>query len=321
MPRRSTTQGNPTQELDFWRFSSDEVLASYLRERDVLHGLTPQVPVTTNFMAMAHTRGMDYWAWAPEQDIVSNDHYVDGRLARPLVELSWSADLTRNLAARSRGGTAGAGTPWLLMEHSTSAVNWQPVNYAKTAGELARTSLTHLARGADGIAYFQWRASVAGAEKFHSALLPHAGTETKVWREVVELGGLLGRLGDVRGTAVTARVALVFDFQAQWASGLPGHPSTLVDYDREVQEWYAAFWDAHLTVDVVPADAQLSSYDIVVVPGLYLCTDAAADNIAAAARAGAHVVVTYLSGVVDEDDHVRLGGYPGALPRASRSSD
>ncbi len=275
-PRRTATHPNPTQELDFWRFSSDAVLATFTRERDLLHRVTPDVPVTTNFMAMAHTRGMDYWRWAGEQDIVSNDHYLDGRLERPRVELSWSADVTRNLAARSAGGTAGPGTPWLLMEHSTSAVNWQPVNFAKAPGELARTSLAHLARGADGIAYFQWRASLAGAEKFHSALVPHAGTDTKVWREVVALGGLLSRLSDVRGTAVKARVAVVFDWQAQWASGLNGHPTVLFDYDREGQEWYAAFWDAGITVDVVPPDADLSAYDVVVVPGLYSCTDAAA---------------------------------------------
>jgi beta-galactosidase len=312
-PRRTATHPNPTQELDFWRFSSDAVLGTFVRERDLLHRLTPDVPVTTNFMAMAHTRGMDYWSWAPEQDIVSNDHYLDHRLERPRVELSWSADVSRNLAARSDGGSAGLGTPWLLMEHSTSAVNWQPINYAKAPGELARTSLAHLARGADGIAYFQWRASLAGAEKFHSALVPHAGTDTKVWREVVELGGLLSRLSDLRGTAVTARVAVVFDWQAQWASALNGHPTTLVDYDREGQEWYAAFWDAGITVDVVPPDASLSSYDVVVVPGLYSCTEQAAGHIAAAAQAGAQVVVTYSSGIVDEREHVLPGGYPGAF--------
>jgi beta-galactosidase len=312
-PRRTATHPNPTQELDFWRFSSDEVLTSYTRERDLLHRVTPDVPVTTNFMAMSHTRGMDYWAWAPEQDIVSNDHYYDSRLERPRVELSWSADVSRNLAARSAGGTAGPGTPWLLMEHSTSAVNWQPINFAKVPGELARTSLAHLARGADGIAYFQWRASLAGAEKFHSALVPHAGTDTKVWREVVELGGLLSRLSDVRGTAVKARAAVVFDWQAQWASELTGHPTRLFDYDREGQEWYAAFWDAGITVDVVPPDAALATYDVVVVPGLYSCTDEAAAQIAAAAQAGAQVVVTYLSGIVDEREHIRPGGYPGAF--------
>ncbi|MFL6101185.1 MAG: beta-galactosidase [Actinomycetales bacterium] len=309
-PRMTTAQGNPTQELDFWRFSSDESLAIFTRERDLLNVITPGVPVTTNLMAMTQTRGMDYWSWAPQMDIVSNDHYIVGSLDRPTVELSWSADVTRNLAARSRGGP---GSPWFLMEHSTSAVNWQPVNLAKAPGQLVRNSLTHLARGADGIAFFQWRASLAGAEKFHSALLPHAGTDTKVWREVVELGELLGRLDELRGTSVTAQAALVFDWQSQWATGLTGHPSTLVDYDGEGQRWYAAFWDAGITVDVVPPDADLTSYDVVVVPMLYSCTDAQAANIAAAAQAGAEVVVTYFSGIVDEHEHVRPGGYPGAF--------
>jgi beta-galactosidase len=307
-PRATTAQGNPTQELDFWRFSSDELLGIYTRERDVLRAATPDVPVTTNFMTMTHTRGMDYWSWAPEMDIVSTDHYLDGRLPRPGVELSWSADLTRGLASRN-----AAGSPWLLMEHSTSAVNWQPVNRAKAPGELIRNSVAHLARGADGIAFFQWRASRAGAEKYHSALLPHAGTETKIWRDVVELGTLLGRLGEVRGTTVQAQVAIVFDYTAQWAVDLTGHPSSLVDYDVEQQRWYAAFWDAGVTVDVVDADADLSSYAVVVVPCLYTCTDAQAASIAAAAEAGAQVVVTYFSGVVDEQEHVRLGGYPGAF--------
>jgi beta-galactosidase len=307
-PRISTAQGNPTQELDFWRFSSDELLGIYRRERDVLRAVTPDVPVTTNFMTLTHTRGMDYWSWAPEMDIVSTDHYLDGSLPRPGVELSWSGDLTRGLANRR-----SPGAPWLLMEHSTSAVNWQPVNQAKAPGQLIRNSLAHLARGADGIAFFQWRASAAGAEKYHSALLPHAGTDTKIWREVVDLGSILGRLAEVKGTTVAARAAVVFDYDSQWAVALTGHPSTRVSYDAEQQRWYAAFWDAGVTVDVVDADADLSSYAVVVVPCLYTCTDAQAASIAAAAEGGAQVVITYFSGIVDEHEHVRLGGYPGAF--------
>jgi beta-galactosidase len=307
-PRISTAQGNPTQEFDFWRFSSDELLGIYRRERDVLRAATPDVPVTTNFMTLTHTRGMDYWSWAPEMDIVSTDHYLDGSLPRPGVELSWSGDLTRGLANRR-----SPGAPWLLMEHSTSAVNWQPVNQAKAPGQLIRNSLAHLARGADGIAFFQWRASAAGAEKYHSALLPHAGTDTKVWRDVVDLGAILGRLAEVRGTTVQARAAIVFDYDSQWAVALTGHPSSLVSYDGEQQRWYGAFWDAGITVDVVDADADLSSYSVVVVPCLYTCTDAQAASIAAAAQGGAQVVITYFSGIVDEHEHVRLGGYPGAF--------
>ena len=160
------------------------------------------------------------------------------------------------------------------MEHSTSAVNWQPINYAKAPGQLGRNSLAHLARGADGIAFFQWRASLGGAEKFHSG----AGPARRHRHQGLARGRRARRPAvagcpSCRGTAVTARVAVVFDWQAQWASELGGHPTVLFDYDREGQEWYAALWDAGITVDVVPPDADLSSYAVVVVPSLYSCTD------------------------------------------------
>ena len=137
------------------------------------------------------------------------------------MELAWSADLTR--------GTAG-GAPWFLMEHSTSAVNWQERNVAKLPGQLARNSLAHVARGADAVCFFQWRQSRAGAEKFHSALVPHAGTDTKVWREVVELGATLAAIGEVAGSTVRADVAILFDWQSWWAAELDSHPSADVTY-------------------------------------------------------------------------------------------
>ena len=132
-PRITPTFPNPTQSLDFWRFCSDALLAQYVAERDVLHALSPGVPVTTNFMINDHFRLLDYARWAPEVDVVSTDHYVvhqplgaptDPRYD-PRGELAFTADLTRGLAG---------GGPWVLMEHSTCAVNWQPVNQAKAAG-------------------------------------------------------------------------------------------------------------------------------------------------------------------------------------------
>src|SRR5205085_6378922 len=118
---------------------------------------------------------------------------------------------------------------------------------------------------------------------------------------------------EVKGTTVQARAAVLFDYDSQWAVALSGHPSTRVSYDGEQQRWYSAFWDAGVTVDVVDADADLSAYTVVVVPCLYTCTDAQAASIAAAAEAGAQVLITYFSGIVDEHEHVRLGGYPGAF--------
>jgi beta-galactosidase len=197
------------------------LLDHFRAERDVLHRVTPGVPVTTNFMVMHRVKNMDYWAWAPEQDIVSNDHYLDGSLPDPHVNLSFCADLTRGLAG---------GQPWMLMEHSSSAVNWQPRNYAKAPGQLIRNSLQHVARGADSVLFFQWRASRVGAEKFHSGLVPHAGTDTKIWRDVVELGRVLDTIGEVAGSTVRAEVALLYDWQAWWAAELDSHPTSELTY-------------------------------------------------------------------------------------------
>src|SRR6185295_6127088 len=158
----------------------------------------------------------------PAHDIVSTDHYLIGA-----PEGGFGAHRRLSFAADHTRGIAG-GQPWLLMEHSTSAVNWQPVNRAKLPGEMTRNALTHVARGADGVAFFQFRASVAGAEKFHSAMVPHAGADSARWREAVALGEHLRRLGEVRGSTVEAPVGIVFDWPSQWACEQDGHPSQLM---------------------------------------------------------------------------------------------
>ncbi len=137
------------------------------------------------------------------------------------------------------------------MEHSTGAVNWQPHNVAKAPGEMLRNTAAHIARGADGVCFFQWRASVQGSEKFHSALLPHAGTDSRTWRDVVELGALVERLGELRGSRVTADVALVFSWENQWAADLEAHPTTALKYLEQVHALHGALWDLGVTVDVV----------------------------------------------------------------------
>lgn len=303
-PRQAPTASNPTQLLDYRRFASDALLDQYLAEKSVLERLSPGVPVTTNFMTLSHFRHLDYSRWAPHQDVVSTDHYLVATEADPEAELAFSGDLTRGLAG---------GSPWALMEHSTSAVNWQPVNPAKAPGQMLRNSLAHVAHGADTVGFFQWRASQAGAEKFHSALVPHAGTDTALWRDVVHLGQVCKRLGEVVGSRVEADVALLWDYEAGWACDQPSHPSELLHYGDDAHAIHAALLHRGITTDVVHPTADLTSYRLIVVPTLYLMRDDAAAALEAAARAGAQVLVTFFSGIVDAADHIRLGGYPGAL--------
>jgi beta-galactosidase len=303
-PRLTTAVPNPTQQLDFLRFSSDELLGQHLVEREVLRRLTPDVPVTTNFMVSSHIEALDYHRWAPSQDVVSNDHYLDHRIEAPEAELSFCADWTRGLAS---------GKPWILMEHSTSAVNWQPVNRAKSSGQMRRNTLQHVARGADTAGFFQWRASRSGGEKYHSGLVPHAGTDTRLWREVVALGGLLRDLGGVAGTEVESHVAMLLDRESAWAVQRASLPRDDLRYLDRALDLHRSLTARAVAVDVRHPEDDLVGLPVVLAPMLHLLDDAAVRRLDDYVRAGGHLVVTYFSGVVDERDHVRLGGYPGAL--------
>ncbi|MET0492786.1 MAG: beta-galactosidase [Actinoplanes sp.] len=303
-PRHAATHPNPTQQLDFKRFSSDALKDHLCAERDLLHELTPAIPVTTNFMVMGGQKPMNYADWAAEVDFVANDHYViPGPQARD--ELSFSANLTGHLAG---------GRPWFLMEHSTSAVNWQPVNVPKKPGELARDSLTHVAHGADAVCFFQWRQSRAGAEKYHSAMVPHAGTSSQLFQDVVALGGTLRDLASVAGTPRTpARAAILFDWTSWWAVEQDSHPTERLRYRQEALDWYTAFLDLGGRADVIPVGASFEGYDVVVAPVLHVVPAALATRLTAFVEGGGHLITTYFSGIVDENDHVWLGGHPGSL--------
>ncbi|MFJ5774022.1 beta-galactosidase [Streptomyces sp. NPDC093094] len=304
-PRVTPTVGNPAQALDHRRFADATVRENFVMERDILHRLSPGVPVTTNFMtALSQCDSLDYWAWGREVDIVTNDHYLitDGR--RTHVNLAMAADLTRSVAG---------GAPWILLEHSTSGVNWQPRNPAKAPGQMARNSLAHVARGSEGAMFFQWRQSRRGAEKFHSAMVPHGGTDTRVWREVVELGAALDSLAPVRGSRTVADVAVLWDWHSWWAQGLDWRPSEDHDARERADVFYEALYDRHLTVDFAHPEADLSAYPLVAVPALYLMSEAAGANLRAYVEQGGTLVVSYFSGIVDEHDAVHEGACPGVL--------
>jgi beta-galactosidase len=171
-----------------------------------------------------------------------------------------------------------------------------------------------VAYGADAVSFFQWRASAAGAEKYHSALVPHAGADSQLFRDVCTLGADLGVLHEVVGTQpVPAQVAIVFDWTSWWAAELDSHPSSLLRYRDSAVAWQRAFAELGIEVDVQPLAADLSPYLMVVAPMLHVVDDATRHRLTAYVDGGGHLVTTFFSGIVDQDDHVYLGGYPGAL--------
>ncbi|GAB2920100.1 beta-galactosidase [Streptomyces mayteni] len=306
-PRRAQYLNNPAQLLDFRRFTSDALLECFTAERDIVATHSPHVPVTTNFMPLF--AGQDGWRWAAEEDIVSVDIYPEpaatfeepaGPAHGALVQ-----DLTRSQA---RG-------PWMLMEQAASAVNFRQVNVVKPEGTTRLWSLQAVARGADAVCFFQWRQSRQGSEKFHSAMLPHAGERSRGFRRIAALGAELGALAPAVGTTVPADIAILHDWPAWWASGQPGRPSAELDHAALLARWHHALWRRNLTTDLAHPEADLDRYRMVVIPQLYLLSDAALDNLAAWTHAGGTLVCGFFTGVADADDRIREGGVDARLRR------
>src|SRR6266567_1070831 len=267
-PRLSPAQNNPSQVLDYQRFMSDSLLDCYLTEQKILRAVTPDIPITTNFMAAF--KPVDYFAWAPSLDIISVDNYPAN--TTPAWQVALTHDLMRSLKH---------GQPYLVLEQSPSQVNWMPQNPHKRPGYMRLQSYQALAHGADGVMFFQWRQSKSGAEKFHSAVVPHEGSEQgRIFQQAAQLGSELKVLSpDVVGSRITAQVAILMDWQNWWAvEYLPG-PSNRLHYWEQIKAYYHPLHRLGVAIDVVSPGSDLSNYRLVVAPLLYLLRSGVAQNL------------------------------------------
>ncbi|MEO3768898.1 beta-galactosidase [Micromonospora sp. B9E7] len=288
--------------LDYLRFSSDAMLTNFHDEKAAIRESSPTLPVTTNFMGMY--RPIDYHRWAAHLDFASWDNYPpdDESAAR----MALTHDLMRGLKD---------GQPFWLMEQSPGVTACRDVNPLKRPGLMRLWSWQAVAHGADAVLFFQLRASRGASEKYHGAVIGHAGrSDTRVFREVAELGAELDRLGPASlGARTPARVALLFDWDSWWALEISDGPSRLVRYQQVVLAYHRALWDAGVDLDVVAVTADLSGYAVVVAPALHMLKGDLAQRLEDVAARGGSVLTTYLSGRVDENDQAFLMDVPGPL--------
>lgn len=307
-PRATRYPPNPAHVLDFRRFLSDAALEHFLSQREVLRAVRTDVPVTAN-LAFGDRVPVDPWRWAGHLDLIAVDDQPDHTGAGGAEQTAFCADLARSWAGR----TPGAGRPWLVTEQAAGVTHTGEIARPKAVGETVRHSLAHVARGARGAMFSQWRASRGGAEQWRSGMVPHAGPDSRIFHEVCELGGLLPRVAEVRDADVVTDAALTWDPECRWAMGGPSLPARGVDYMESVRQVHRVLWRSGRTVDMVHPDHDLPRVPLLVVPALYLVSDGAAERLARYTENGGTLVVTFLSGVADPNGAVRTGGYPGAL--------
>lgn len=287
--------------LDYKRFNSDGMLKCFEIERDAIREAGSNIPITTNLMAFYPP--LDYQKWAKSMDFVSWDNYPSP--GDPAARKALNHSLIRGMKANA---------PFCLMEQTPSVTNWQPYNKLKRPGEMRLVSYQAVAQGSDSVMFFQMRRSIGACEKYHGAVIDHAGRDdTRMFREIEALGKELDKIGDATlGSRIESQVAIVFDWDNWWAISGSAGPSILINYHEEVYRYYEALHRQNISCDIVPVDADLSSYKLVIAPIAYMIKKGYAGKLDEFVKAGGNLVTTFFSGYVDESDLVQ-GAYPGEL--------
>ena len=292
--------------LDWMRFKTDQTIDFFNTETAPLKEITPDIPVTTNFMPGSST--LDYWAFSRAVDVVSWDSYPEwhetGDDCAVAGYTAFLHDINRTMK----------GKPFMLMESVPSIPTRNRIKKRKKPGMHLLSSLQAVAHGSDTVQYFQWRKSRGCKEKFHGAVVDHVGNEhTREFREVAEVGRILAKLDEVVGTVVPAEVALIFDWENEWTldEGASVYLGDNVKYRERCLAHYKPFWERGVSVDVIDQSCALDLYKLVVAPMVYMLRPGFADRLGDYVKTGGQVVMTYWSAVVDKTDLCYLGGVPG----------
>lgn len=288
--------------LDYLRFQSESLLKLFKMEKAIIKKYDPVALVTTNFHALPN-KLLDYQKWAKEQDIISYDSYPSYNM--PTYQSAFLYDLMRSLKHQ----------PFMLMESTPAQVNWQPYSPLKRPGQMTATELQAVAHGADTVQFFQLKQAIGGSEKFHSAVISHSQrTDTRVFKEVTELGEKLEKTGStVLGSKTKAKVGIVFDWNNFWSYEYIDGITQDLDYVESILDYYKQFYKRNIPTDIISVDDDFSQYDLVVAPVLYMIKSGLAEKIDQYVKRGGNFVASYLSGIVNENDSVYLGEYPGPL--------
>ncbi len=293
--------------LDWKRFLTWQCCEFMRMEVAPLKKIAPGIPVTTNMMSLNDV-GIDYWRLAEVCDFISDDCYPCwdsvGSYFFEAARLTMTHDMHRSMKN---------GRPFLMMESAPSSVNWQTYYRVLRPNVHQMEMLLALGHGADGTMFFQWRKSRGAWEKFHGAAVDHSGSpETRVFKEVSEVGRIEAKLDSIVGTSTPVEVAVIHDWEIRWAINAScGPTSGNKNILETIIAHYRALFGLNVPMDVIESNSDFSKYKVLVAPMLFMLKPGVAERLERFVANGGTLVCTYLSAYVNENNLCYTGGMPG----------
>jgi|YelNatPaOPRAMG01_1025707.scaffolds.fasta_scaffold00652_8 beta-galactosidase len=310
MPQRAPTVHNPALILDWMRFCSDTIVAYAKMQVDLLHELTPHIPVTQNLRALY--RNFDHFDMAEILDFVSLDS--NAVIRSRSAELACEIDMMRSLKKTNIRTPDGDWGFWVI-EQKAGNVDWQDVNSLLRPGVVRMFTYQLISRGATGVLYFFWRRPRIGSEKFYGGVLTHDGRGTnRGYQEIKQIGQELKRLAPLlQDTRVEAEACILFSHESDWSIRYTRQPNKHFNLREHIQLFYNALHDRNIPVDFARPTEDLSRYKVVFAPSLQVLAAAEADLLKLYVQNGGTLVATCNTGLVDEHHIVPDDGFPHGL--------
>jgi beta-galactosidase len=280
LPNLTVTEANPSQRLDFQRYSSWAVARFQEDQYRLLKALSPGRPVSHNYMGF-YTE-FNHHEVSEHLDIATWDSYPLGftqdffltqeekvryaRTGHPDVP-AFHHDLYRGMCTGLHADAPAHGR-WWVMEQQPGPVNWAQWNLAPHDGMVRLWTWQAFAHGAEVVSYFRWRQAPFAQEQMHTGLnrpdftLDQGGVEaTQVGQELIALSETM----HAHALTVRNRVALVFDYDGLWMGQIQPQGK---DYNGLALAFrlYSALRQLGLDVDIVGPHVSMAQYQLIVLP-------------------------------------------------------
>lgn len=315
LPILAVTETHPAHQLDYRRFSSDQVVHFHNEMIKIIRQHSPNRFVTHNYIPMVDTQ-TDNYALAENLDFVSYDNYPLGRsdlffAQRPAEEFkpymrtghpdfaSYSFDQSRGVSKKN----------FWIMEQQPGPVNWAHHNPRPEKGMVRLWSWQAFAHGADCVCYFRWRQAPFAQEQMHAGVKRNDNSKAAAWAEIEHMRDELKATDFNIEDPVQAKVAIVTGTLNQWVSEIE-RQSDSYNHQQVEFEYYSALRQLGLAVDFISTDCDISQYSLVVAPCLPIVNDAFIEKCKAS---NAHFVFGPRSGSKTKDFSLAPNLAPGLI--------
>lgn len=308
LPSRTTTTHNPALLLDWERFRSKSIVDFMDFQARLIRETDPDAVVMHDFPGGGLDKHVSYADVARSLDVAAYNNYpVWGGQKEPLPphEIAFGLDYIRGLKREN----------FWITEAIMGAQGHDVTGFLPRPGQARMWSYQGMAHGCTSMLYFRYRGASKGAEQFCYGVIDADNRKGRKFYEVQSFFRDISRYAQAMDAPVRSDVAIVYDYDSL-ASFRIQRQSILLDCQNEMKKLYKAFYDVNVPVDVVPAEADLSRYKVVLLPQMIITKPEFRARMEEFVRQGGTLVLTYRNAVKDADNNIPFGeiapvGYTG----------